>query len=148
MTSTQSSARALQAASVLLALSAAGEIGVGVLGIMMPTAVVSLLTAAPIEGIAVMVARMAGVAITALGIDWWRARGQFDVAGLRRVAPGFLVYNLGIGVLFLSRALAVAGHPMPWIVAIAHLAFAAVLVVLLAQIPHGSAGPSKAQPVR
>jgi hypothetical protein len=131
---------------VLLALSAAGEIGVGVFAILMPAAVVALLAAAPIEGVALMVARMAGVAIVALGIDWWRARGQLDVAGLRRVAPGFLGYNLGIGLLFLARALELAGQPIPWIVAIAHLAFAAVLAVLLAQLPHG-AGSSKAQPV-
>ena len=147
MTRVQAGNRALQAASILLALSAAGEIAVGALAIVMPVAVVGILTAASIEGVAPMVARMAGVAIIALGIDWWRARSRLDVEGLRRVAPGFLAYNFGIGVLFLSRALEVAAHLTPWIVAIAHLAFGAVLVVLLAQL-QASADPRKAQPAR
>jgi hypothetical protein len=117
---------------LLLTLMALGELGVGVLVLAFPAPVMGLLLAAPVEGVGLVVTRMAGIAVTALGLTWWRARRDLDQR-LTRIAPGFLVYNLGVGLLFLAYAATAAGSvPVSWIVAALHLlaglAFAATLL--------------------
>jgi hypothetical protein len=129
--------RAPPLAGLLLTLMALGELGVGVLVLAFPTPLTGLLLAAPMEGVGLVVTRMAGIAIAALGLTWWRARRDLDQR-FTRVAPGFLVYNLGVGLLFLAYALTAIGSvPLAWIVAAVHLlaglAFAAALLASLKQ---------------
>ena len=116
----------------LVTATTLGELVVGVAGAVFPAAVMRFLLGTPIEGVATIVARMAGIAVAALGIAWWTDRNRLDAQRLRDIAPGYLVYNLGIGLLFLTytwgadRFLAVA-----WLVAAVHLFFGSAFVVIL-----------------
>jgi hypothetical protein len=106
---------------LLLGASALGELAVGIAVAIFPRTVSDVLLGAPAEGVGAVVARMAGVAIAALGLTWWLARNDLDER-LTSIAPGFLGYNFGVGVLFLLYALAsTASVPVTWLVAGVHL---------------------------
>ena len=118
---------------VLFEASAIGEIAVGVAVTFFPRTVSGLLLGAPIDGIGAVIARMAGVAITALGLTWWMASNDLD-RRLTLIAPGFFGYNVGVGLLFLSYASgAAASVTVAWMVASVHLlaglAFCAALLL-------------------
>ncbi len=119
-----------RAARLLFAASAAGEIGVGALALAFPQ-ILALLLAAPLDASGLLVARMLGSAVLALGVTWWISRNEPLPQLSSRYAAGFVIYNLGMGVLFLLRALAPPESALPWVVAIVHvsagLAFAAAL---------------------
>lgn len=119
-------------AGLLLTVMALAELGVGLLVLAFPGRVTGLLLAVPVEGVGLVVTRMAGIAIAALGLTWWHAKRDLDQR-LTRVAPGFLVYNLGVGLVFLAyAATASVAAPLSWVAAAAHLfaglAFAAALL--------------------
>ena len=118
---------------LLIEASAIGELAVGIGVALFPRTVSGLLLGAPIEGIGAVIARLAGVAVAALGLTWWSARSSLD-QWLTPIAPGFFGYNLGVGLLFLSYALAAtASVTVAWLVAAVHLlagfAFGAAFVV-------------------
>ena len=125
----------LRAVKLLFSATALGELAVGIAIIVFPRDVAELLLAAPIEGTGIIVARIMGVAILAMSVTWWRDRHPFDERQARHVAPTFIVYNLGVGLVFLfyvwgaDRLMVV-----PWLVAAVHLlaagAFAAALTRL------------------
>jgi len=122
-------------AGLLLTVMALGELGVGLLVLAFPGPVTGLLLAVQVGGVGLVAARMAGIAIAALGLTWWHARHDRDQR-LTRVAPGFLVYNLGVGLLFLAYAVtASTAVPLSWATAAVHLlagfAFAAALLASL-----------------
>ena len=97
---------ARRAAELLLTLGAAGEIGVGLLVAALPALVMGLLLGAPLDGTGELAARMMGIAAAALGLSWWPDRKRLDPRRLREVAPSFVGYNLGVGLLFLARSVA------------------------------------------
>lgn len=104
---------------LVLSLGAAGEIGVGAAGLVFPS-LFGLLLDAPLDEIGLLVARMFGLAILALGTTWWLARR--GPGGLARCTTGFLIYNLGVGALFLLHALREAQPtPLPWAVGVVHV---------------------------
>ena len=71
---------------------------------------------------------MLGVAVLALGITWAMARNDAD--RLSRYLTGFVLYNVGVGLLFGWAALA-ASHPtLPWIVCAVHVMAGAAVGVL------------------
>ena len=82
---------------------------------------------APLDSAGLLVARMLGGAVLALGITWWIARN--DPQGASRCMVGFLVYNFALGVLFAFQALQAARPVLPWLVGIAHLSIAAAFAV-------------------
>ena len=110
---------AARTASRLLALGAVGEIAIAVAILALPAPVMGLLLAAHVAGLELVVARMLGAALVALGVTWWLTKSH----ELMRAAPGFIGYNVGVGVLFLWYAVA-APHPAPlsWAVGAVHLA--------------------------
>ena len=123
---------ALPLAGFLLTAMAFSELGVGLLVLAFPSQVTGFLLALPVEGSGLVIARMAGIAIAALGLTWWHARRDLDQR-LTRVAPGFVVYNLGVGLVFLGyAATASVMAPLSWVAAAVHLfaglAFAAALL--------------------
>jgi hypothetical protein len=106
---------------LLFEASAIGELAVGIAVVLFPRTVSAFLFGAPIEGIGAVIARMAGVAVAALGLTWWLVSGDLD-RWLMPIAPGFVGYNLGVGLLFLSYALTVDGRAtVAWLVAAIHL---------------------------
>lgn len=109
--------------ALLLFLMAPGEMAVGMLIAAYPAAA-SLLLGAPIEGPGLLVVRMLGVAVLAIGLSWWLARR--DPAARSRQVPGFLVYNFGVGALFAWAAIASVQPFVPWILAVVHVGAGAI----------------------
>jgi hypothetical protein len=124
---------AARAAALVIILMAIGEALVGVVLLALPREVVQLLIDATLDARGLIVARMMGVAVLALGITWWMARGDAD--RLSRYAAGFIVYNLGVGALFGWAALAASQPALPWIVCVAHLAAGVAFAVLVRRSP-------------
>lgn len=118
-----------RAGALLLTLMALGEMAVGVLVAAFP-AVATVLLGAPLDSSGLLVARMMGVAILVIGVTWWLSRRERD--RIARQAPGFILYNVGIGSLFAVAATSASPPLIPWLVAIAHLGAGAVFVAVVA----------------
>ena len=129
---------ARRAGALLLTLAALGEMAVGVLVAAFP-AVAPVLLGAPLEGNGLVVARMMGLAILVIGLTWWLSRSESD--RIARHAPGFLLYNIGIGLLFAVTATSAPLPLIPWLVAIAHLGTGAVFATLAAMARSSAAAP-------
>jgi len=69
---------------------------------------------------------MLGVAAFVIGLTWWLGRSEHA-----RYAPSFILYNLGIGVLFAMAA--TSRSLIPWILAVTHLAAATIFAVVVAK---------------
>ena len=105
----------------LFSVAALGELSVGLAVLAFPGAVVGLLLAATLTGVGLVVARLVGIAVIALGLTWWLARSVLHQQ-LKCIAPGFISYNLGVGLLFLLYALSATRQvPLSWVVALVHL---------------------------
>ena len=118
---------------LVFAVLALIELGVGLAVLAFPGTVGGLLLAAPLEGVGLVVARMLGIAIFALGLTWWLANRD-PYQWRKRIAPGFISYNLGVGLLFFLYALAATRVMiLPWTVAVFHLlvGFASAMTVLV-----------------
>jgi hypothetical protein len=108
----------------LLAIAALGEAGTGLVLLVYPPIAVRLLFAAEIAGAGVVMSRIAGISLIALGIACWPARlGTWALSGLLTyslLATLYLIY-LGLGRQWAGELLwpAVAVH--------------AVLTILLAR---------------
>lgn len=116
----------------LLALGGILETGMGLGLLVAPSAVADLLLRSPLSGPGVVVGRIAGGGLLALGIACWRARAApLSPAGVG-VAWGFLAYNL-VACVVLTRA-GVApecGGPLPLAAAGLHGALGAALLAAL-----------------
>ena len=79
---------------------------------------------------------MIGITLAALGVTWWVARKSPDARRLYENAGGFLIYNFGVGLLFLVHA-ATADRALPvaWIVAAAHILFGAAYLIAVLFLP-------------
>lgn len=80
-----------------LAATAAIEAGAGLGLVALPEVVVKLLLGADISGAAVPLARVAGVALLALGLASWLARG--NAASALTAASAMLLYNCGVAAV-------------------------------------------------
>ena len=127
---------ARRAAEMVFTLSAAGEIGVGLLVAVLPATVMGLLLGSPLDGAGAAAARMMGIAVAALGVAWWPDRNRLDPRRLREVAPAFIGFNLGVGLVFLAaswtsgRALSMSS-----LVAAVHLLAASALAIIVSRTP-------------
>jgi len=117
-------------AEILLTLVAFGEITVGAALLLWPDAVVEFLLEAPIGTAGTTIARMAGLAIAALGLAWWPDRNRLDDAPPRQIAVGFIGYNVAVGLLFIVYAWN-AGQRLPfaWLVGVLHLLVGVIFAV-------------------
>jgi len=106
-------------ARLIVTLVSVGEMLVAVAILALPREVTLLLVDASLDGRGLIVPRMMGIAVLALGMTWWMARRDAD--GLSRYSAGFIAYNLGIGALFGGAALAAVHPAIPWIVCGVHL---------------------------
>lgn len=122
---------ARRAAELLLTLGAAGEIGVGLLVAALPALVMGLLLGAPLDRTGELAARIMGIAAAALGLSWWPDRNRLDPRRLRQIAPSFVGYNLGVGLLFLARSVAIGrALSVSSLVAAVHLLLAVAFAVI------------------
>lgn len=117
----------------LLAFGAIIEMSVGLGVVAFPEQLLELLLNAPLADPGVVVARLLGTALIALGLAWWSARSQPREPWARGCCLGFLVYNLGAGLWLLLRALTASQRvELLWVLALFHaglgLAFAALLL--------------------
>jgi hypothetical protein len=108
----------------LLALSALGESGTGLVLLVYPAIVVRLLFGAEIAGAGVVTSRIAGISLIALGIACWPGRGaSWALCGMLTyslLVTLYLIY-LGVGGEWIGKLL--------WLAVAVH----AVLTILLAR---------------
>lgn len=126
----------------LITFTAIIEILTGVALLIVPAVVVKLLLGAEISGAGIPLGRITGVALLALGVGCWLARGSnaHDLAA-KGLVTAMLLYNLGVAVV-----LAMAGiHLQPvgialWPAVLLHAVMGIwcirVLIVLAKKVPH------------
>ena len=127
---------ALRVARIILTAGALGELAVGILIAALPVAVGGLLLQAPVAGTAVVIGRMMGIALAAIGLTWWLERHRLDAERLRQLAPGFILYNFGVGLLFLAYSWTGGQLVLvPFLVGAAHVGMGAAFVAALTRLP-------------
>ena len=86
----------------LTTVSAAIELGAGLALASFPSALVKLLLGVPLDApVAVLLGRLAGAALLALGIACWLARADAASRAARGVVAAMLIYNLSAVAVFL-----------------------------------------------
>lgn len=119
----------------LLSVMAVAEGATGLALLVAPSMLVELLLGAGLDAaVGATVARVAGVALLALGIACWRASAQAASDAARGLLEAMLLYNFGVAVVLILATLrhGLSGIGL-WPVAIAHIALAAwCLVCILA----------------
>ena len=84
----------------LLLVTAVLEAGIGIGLLVVPSAVAQILLGAPLElPAALTVARVAGVALLALGVACWLAAFDSQSCAARGVASAMVIYNLGAAII-------------------------------------------------
>lgn len=94
--------------SLLLGIGAAMEVPVGLGLLIAPSALATLLLGAPLSGAGLVVARLAGGGLLALGVACWFARSTPTVRASLGVAGALLIYNI-VACVTLALALPVPG---------------------------------------
>jgi hypothetical protein len=116
----------------LLTVTAVIEAGAGLALLAMPVIVVKLLLGADISFATIPLGRVAGVALLALGVACWAARGDAQSRAARGIVAAMLVYNFGAVVVLGATGIwsQTAGIAM-WPAVIIHAAMAIWCVKLL-----------------
>ena len=116
------------------------EAGAGLALMSIPSAAVALLFGSPLETVAaVTVGRMTGVALLALGVTCWLARGDTQSRTARGLVAGILVYNAGIVILFTFAGLGLRLHgELLWPAVILHTAMTVWCLVCLRSAGQGA----------
>jgi hypothetical protein len=87
------------------------EAGAGLALGLCPSAVVTLLLGSPLDSPAALIlGRLAGAALLALGVACWLARGDAGSRAARGLVAAMVVYNLGAVVLFAFAGLGLGLH--------------------------------------
>lgn len=121
-------ANQFQALSKALAFSALAELITGIALLATPTLVVMLIMTPAAPATAVPVARVAGIALIALGLACWPTSGRTNPAARRAM----LTYNLLVAVYLTYLGSVVhTGGAMLWPVAGLHAGIAGVLIYLV-----------------
>lgn len=108
----------------LLATTAVLEAGTGLGIVALPSAVVSLILGSPLDTPAALaVARIAGVALLALGVACWLARHDELSPSARGLVGAMVLYNTGVIALLVHEAVSVAMAGIAlWPTVLAHAA--------------------------
>ena len=110
----------------MLAFAAAGEAALGLVLLVYPSIVVRLLFDAQIAGAGIVMSRVAGIALIALGLACWP--GSDGDSGLAGALRGMLCYSL-LATLFLAY-LGIGGEwvgPLLWPAVALHLSLSLLL---------------------
>jgi hypothetical protein len=110
----------------LLTIAALAECLAGLALMVIPGAAVRLLLGAEPSMVGLMVARIAGMALLALGLACWGARADSGSAAQRGTIRAITTYNTGAGLLLIAFVATGNAYGVPvWIAGILHLALAA-----------------------
>jgi hypothetical protein len=126
-------ARKTSIMKILLAVTAIIEAGAGVALGCFPPAVVALLLGSGLDTpAAVILGRLTGVALLALGVACWLARNDTQGRAARGLILAVVVYNLGAVMLFLFAAIGPGLRGVAlWPAAILHAAMAVWCIACL-----------------
>jgi hypothetical protein len=108
-------------------------VGLGLISL--PSTAVQLLLGSAVDTpVAITVARVAGIAMLALGVACWLARADTRSPAARGLLSAMMIYNLGVCVLLMYAALGAGVSSLAlWPVAISHAGLAAWCLVSLAR---------------
>jgi hypothetical protein len=116
---------------LFLTLTALVEAATGVALIVVPSEVALLLVGAPLETPpALLVGRVAGVALVALGIACWQARSSESAGGRVALVAPMLLYNVAITALLAHAWSEERYGPGLWFAVVLH----AVLAIWSAEV--------------
>lgn len=127
----------------LLTLTAVIESITGLLLVLLPSKLVSLLFGSALDSqVALMVAYIAGMALMALGITCWIARNDKQSRAVKGVNIGLTVYNSGfVAVLtFAKIGLGLSGIGL-WAAVLVHFIMTIWCVLSLLDLSRRSRGP-------
>jgi hypothetical protein len=114
----------------LLMLAAVLEVLAGLAFIFAPGPTARVLVGAEPDGVALMIGRVAGVALLSLGIACWGASTDAGGAARTGTLNAITLYNAGAGLLLVAfAATGEAGGLVVWIGGILHLGLATAFVV-------------------
>jgi hypothetical protein len=114
---------------LLLAISGALEALVGVLALVSPASVVSLLLGGPVDPIASVVARLFGAGVFALGLACLKARKDVGSPAGLAVSIGITSYNVLAAVVIMWAAAGLSlGGMLLWAAGIGHAVLGALFV--------------------
>jgi hypothetical protein len=113
------------------------EAGAGLALGCFPSAVVLLLLGSPLDTpAAVVLGRLAGAALLALGVACWLARGDAQSRAARGLIAAMVVYNLGAVALFTFAGIGLGLHGIAlWPAVVLHAAMAVWCIVCLLKNP-------------
>jgi hypothetical protein len=123
----------------LLTLTAVIEAATGLGLVAVPALVVRLLLGAEISGASIPLGRVAGVALLALGVSCWLARGDEQSRTAKGLIGAMVLYNLGTMVIL--GAAGIRSHPagiILWPAVFLHAAMAGWCVTTLLKSRPGS----------
>jgi len=125
----------------LLALTALGEAITGLVLLVYPPIVVRLLFSAEIAGVGVVISRVAGAALLAIGVACWLARNDLGCPTQLGLLIGVLIYDIAAAALLAHAGLFLdmAGIAL-WPVIVLHAALAFWCVVCIWDRPHAGIG--------
>jgi hypothetical protein len=127
----------------LLTAIAIAELATAIGLLLAPSTVVELLLGHPLEtGVPVVVARVAGTALIAIGLICWLERESSRGGSPTAVLIGLLTYNAAIPALLIHSYVVDGTHGIGlWPVVVLHLAFALWLAACI-RFPYAARGPS------
>jgi hypothetical protein len=123
-------------------VSAAIEVGTGLVMIALPALLAALLLGATLAtSLEAVMARLAGVVLLALGVACWLAASDAQSRAARGLASGVVLYDAGAVAILLHAALGLGlSGIVLWPAALVHAALAIWGVVLLSGKPAPAAG--------
>ena len=121
----------------LLKLTAIIETATGLGLLAVPSVVVRLLLGSPLDtSAAVMLARVAGAALLALGVACWLARDDTQSRAARGLVVAMLIYNIAATALLAFAAIGLRLHGVAlWPAVVLHAVMGAWCVACLGRSP-------------
>jgi hypothetical protein len=118
--------RKMRTQRMLLAIAAVAETLVGLALILLPDVTIRLLLGGRTDDVGLMIGRVTGVGMLALGVACWGARADSSGAAQAGTLGAITLYNAGAGVLLvLFAATGQASGLVVWSVGLFHVALAA-----------------------
>ena len=121
----------------LLIVTAAIEVGAGLVLLCCPSAAMALLLGTPLDAAAALtVARVGGAALLALGVACWFARGDAQSRAARGLVAAMVVYNFAAVALFVFAGIGLGLHGVAlWPAVVLHTIMTAWCMACLLKNP-------------